>query len=448
MDHIEQKICDIIDSKKDEIIAFGRDIWRSAELGYREYETSRKFTEALKAAGVSSFQEKLAVTGVKGYLKGQEAEGPTVALMGEFDGLPIPAHKDANPATGASHCCGHNAQITGVVGAALALNDPEIKAALDGNVVFFGVPAEEYASAETKADLIGKGLIKYSGGKCEMIRIGALDDIDLVIGHHADTHVEIALENGTNNGFVTKHVAFRGRAAHAAGSPHKGIDALAAQALAMHAVDVQRESFKDKDSVRVHSFITHGGEAANIIAAEVTSEYSVRANNIPAIKDASMKVDRALRAAAIATGCEVEIKTETGYLPLVPAKDSSALLEVLNLFKDEYEITLHEKGYHNAGSTDYGDLSSLKAFLQFNTGGYSGSVHTPMLNIEDEYLAYVVTAKIFALSAYNMLKNGGSKAKAIAESFEPALTKEEYFTYMDSMMNTYVEPMNPLPILP
>ena len=37
MDRLEQKICDIIDSKKDEIIAFGRDIWTHAELGSVSY---------------------------------------------------------------------------------------------------------------------------------------------------------------------------------------------------------------------------------------------------------------------------------------------------------------------------------------------------------------------------------------------------------------------------
>ncbi|MBE6994559.1 MAG: amidohydrolase, partial [Ruminococcaceae bacterium] len=120
MDRLEQKICDIIDSKQDEIMAFGRDIWKHAELGYREFRTAGKFTDVLKSLGIETV-EGLAVTGAKGYLKGRNAEGPTVALMGEYDALPIANHPDVNPETGASHCCGHNAQITGVMGAALAL---------------------------------------------------------------------------------------------------------------------------------------------------------------------------------------------------------------------------------------------------------------------------------------------------------------------------------------
>ena len=38
MDHIEQKICEIIDQNQEEIKAFGRDIWHHAEMGYKEYQ--------------------------------------------------------------------------------------------------------------------------------------------------------------------------------------------------------------------------------------------------------------------------------------------------------------------------------------------------------------------------------------------------------------------------
>ena len=118
----------LYDEKQEEIIAFGRDIWKHAELGYREFRTAGKFTEVVKSLGLET-EEGLAVTGVKAYLKGKNAPGPNLALMGEMDALPLPSHVDANPETGASHCCGHNAQLTGIMGAALALADPEVKAA-------------------------------------------------------------------------------------------------------------------------------------------------------------------------------------------------------------------------------------------------------------------------------------------------------------------------------
>ena len=125
MDHIEQKICEIIDQNQEEIKAFGRDIWHHAEMGYKEYRTAEKFVEYAKKYGLET-ETGLAVTGVKSYLKGKGKEGITVGVIGEMDALPIANHPDANPETGASHCCGHTAQLTGVIGAMVALAGPQV----------------------------------------------------------------------------------------------------------------------------------------------------------------------------------------------------------------------------------------------------------------------------------------------------------------------------------
>ena len=63
-------------------------------------------------------QEGLAVTGVKSELSGTRDQKLRVAVMGELDALPICNASHTNPETGAAHCCGHHAQLTGVLGAA------------------------------------------------------------------------------------------------------------------------------------------------------------------------------------------------------------------------------------------------------------------------------------------------------------------------------------------
>ena len=40
MDKLEQKIISIIESRREEIIALGRDIFTHAEMGYKEYRTA------------------------------------------------------------------------------------------------------------------------------------------------------------------------------------------------------------------------------------------------------------------------------------------------------------------------------------------------------------------------------------------------------------------------
>ena len=447
MDKIEQKICEIIESKKDEIIAFGRDIFCHAELGFKEKRTSGRFVEEMEKLGMKP-ETGYAITGVKSYLKPKDAEGPTLAVIGEMDALPIPNHPDAWSETGASHCCGHNAQLTGVVGAAMALADPEVAAAMGGNLCFMAVPAEEFVDIEFKNQLMKEGKLGYGGGKCELIRVGAFDDIDIALGHHIFPGADYGVYNNSSNGFVNKTVTFKGRAAHAAGSPHEGIDALNAATAAMVNIALQQESFRDEDTVRVHGFISGGGTAVNVIADDVTMQYSVRAKTPEAYKDASMKVDRALKAAAMATGCGVTIETMSGYMSNVVNPHTEVLESVLDDIAAEGKYTnRRDLLEHSTGSDDFGDVATLMPLVHFSTGGYVGSLHNPDIRVEDEYLAYVVTAKIFALTAYRLMKDGAAKAKENIADYKPNMTKEEYLAFMESMLTTDVVEPTPLPIV-
>ena len=448
MDRIEQKICEVIDSRAEEIKAFGRDIWCHAELGYKEFRTAGKFAEMAKACGLDA-ETGLAVTGVKSYLKEKGTEGPTIALMGEMDALPIPNHPDANPETGASHCCGHSIQLTGLVGAMMALTDPEVRDALDGNIAFMAVPTEEFVEIDFRKELMEEGKISYGGGKCELIKAGAVDDIDITVGHHTFPGIDVGLYNCSSNGFVNKMITYHGVSAHAADAPYRGLDALNAANLAFHAIDMQRESFQEKDYVRCHGFITRGGSAINVIADDVAVEYCVRAKHIPAYVDASKKVDRSFRAGAVATGCGMTIDTMAGYMPTVPNPKPDALVETLQQIAEEkqYQVTYRNADDHITGSTDFGDISCLMPLLQFMTGGVEGQLHNPNLRIVDEDLAYLTTAKIFAITAYHLLKDGAAAAKEMLEAYHPQMTREEYVAFMESMNSTEEIAQAPLPIV-
>ncbi len=437
MDEIEQRINESIHQHHDEIIAFGRDILCHAEMGYKEFRTAGKIADCLQKI-LSEVETGLAITGVKGYLKPKGTPGRTVALIGEMDGLPIPDHPQANPETGASHSCGHNTQVAAMIGAALVLSDPAIQEALDGNVIFMGVPAEEFVDISFKNDLIRQGKIGYGGGKCELIRIGAFDDVDIAVGHHTMVQEGLALANHTTNGFVNKTVTFHGRTAHAADAPHNGIDALNAAMLALHGVDMQREGYRDEDGIRVHSFLPEAGTAMNIIPDRAVIESSVRANNVDAYVQTSERYDRAMKAGALALGCDVDITTLPGYLPVHPVKEALGLKEALQLSAQlgGYPLQYREQGYHENGSTDYGDLSCYRPVLQFRTGGATGALHNPNLTITDEELAYIEPARIFALTACNLLKNGAVEAEQICRDYHQSMTKEAYIRYMDSMSKT------------
>jgi hypothetical protein len=160
MDQTEKLILEAIDQHRDEIIEFARDIYDHGELGYKEFNTAEKFIKKMKELGLRT-ETGLAITGTKAYLNEEKKDTASLALLGELDALRIPEHAHANPETDAAHCCGHHAQMAGIFGAALALTVPEIAEKLDGQVVFFATPAEEYGEIGFKNELRAQGKIKY-----------------------------------------------------------------------------------------------------------------------------------------------------------------------------------------------------------------------------------------------------------------------------------------------
>ena len=323
-DTTEQRILKIIDDNRETIVEFARDIYDHAELGYKEFRTSKKFVDFMKSLQLP-VQTALAITGAKAYLNKEKAGNASLALIGELDALRIPQHAHANQETQAAHCCGHHAQLAGVIGAALALTDAEVAQKLDGQVIFFATPAEEYGEIEFKNQLITDGKIAYGGGKCELIRIGAFDDVDVALAHHISLE-GIRLGSNSGNGFVSKVIRIKGKAAHAAGCPEKGVNALSAASLGLQALGMNRETFRDEDCVRVHPILTKGGDLVNVVPNEAVLETLVRGKNLEAFADASVKTDRSFKAGALAMGAGYRIETMPGYLPSLwqPAPEEMA----------------------------------------------------------------------------------------------------------------------------
>lgn len=429
MDKTEEKIVELIDGNRDLIISFGRDIFEHAELGYKEFRTSGRFKSILEEH-LDKVESNLAITGVKGYLNEDKKNVFSLALLGELDALKIPDYKYANPETGGAHCCGHHAQLAGVVGAMLALSDEEIAKKLDGQVIFFATPAEEYGEAEFKNQLISEGKIAYGGGKCELIREGAFDDVDAALAHHISIE-GLRAGSGSTNGFVAKVIKIKGKAAHAAGAPHEGINALYAASLGLQALAYNKETFQEKDCVRVHPILTRGGDLVNVVPEEAVIETLVRGRTKEAISDAAQKTDRAFKAGAYALGAGCRIETAAGYLPSMPQAMPAELIEIIEEAAGE-KPEIADLQEHGAGSTDVGDVQHLLPVFTFNTGGASGGLHQTSFSIDDEEKAYVLTAKIFALCAYRLLKDGAALGRRLKQEYQPVFkNKEEYAAFLD-----------------
>ena len=434
MDATEKRIVEIIESRRDEILAFANDIYDHAELGYKEFRTAEKFREKL-APVTDRLEEELAITGIKAHINEDKRENFSLALLGELDALRIPGHPHYNADSQGAHCCGHHAQLTGVVGASMALCAPEIREKLDGQLIFFAVPAEEYGEVEFKKTLMDAGRIQYGGGKCELLRIGAFDDIDSCVAHHTSP-TGTGFGNGTGNGFVSKVIRIKGRASHAAAAPDKGVNALSAASIGLSALAYNRETFRDEDCVRVHPIMTKGGDLVNVVPDEAILETLVRGKTLEAFADASEKTDRSFKAGAMAMGAGYSIETMPGYLPQLAQEYPEEIVELIEELTGK-SLCRHDLTSHSGGSTDVGDVQHLMPVYSFTTGGVTGGLHQTDFTVVDEDEAYMLTAKIFALTAYRLLRDGASLAKKLKAGYTPRFTsREEYVAFMDAFNRT------------
>ena len=425
---LKQKTLKTIEQNKEKIMEIGDTIYKTPEVGYREYKTI-EYIETIYTEQDWTYQNKLAITGSKAYLT-KKPDQPTIALAAELDSLDIPAHPDADPKTGWVHACGHNAQVAAMIGAAIGIN--QILDHLDGNVALLAVPAEELIQMEYRNKLIEGGKIAFMGGKQEFIHIGALNDIDMTIGSHSSAALGTAKlgTGGTENGFIAKIVTYKGKAAHAGDHPDEGINALNAALLGIMGAHANRETFRDTDHIRFHPIITKGGEIVNNVPAEVTMESFVRGATVDAIKTANKKVNNALRAGAMAVGATVDIHDIPGYMPYHrdPNLDKVLRENCLNLDPNT------ARGGHSCGSVDFGDFSCVHPTTSLMMAGVTGSHHHESFKIIDKNTLYVLPAKALALTVIDLLYDGAAKAREITEAFTPLTPKNMYGEFMQMLV--------------
>jgi metal-dependent amidase/aminoacylase/carboxypeptidase family protein len=243
-------------------------------------------------------------------------------------------------------------------------------------------------------------------------------------------------------GFMGKMISFKGAEAHSGAAPWNGVNALNAANIAMSAIDAQRDTFKDTDAVRVHYFITKGGDAVNIVPSEVRMEMMIRAASVEAIKDASMKVDRALRGGAMALGAEVEISNIPGYLPS-QIQGSDALWRSMrdNAFElfNEEDIVVGTanpspiRTPHGAVS-DINDVANIMPKASFGVGGATGVGHSRSYSIVDKYTAHVMPVKLYACMIFDLLWDGAGLARNVMDEYEPQVERSGYMKYWKDIL--------------
>ncbi|WP_127160960.1 amidohydrolase [Veillonella sp. VA137] len=431
-EEVKQRVCDAIVAGQDRLRGLASAIMDEPELGYKEHKTSQKVQDMFTELGIP-FTTGHAITGVKGRLQGGKSK-KTVAMIGELDAIVCHRHPKADPMTGAAHCCGHNVQIANLFAVAMGLQAEGVMEALGGDVVLFAVPAEEMIEVDYRNTLREKGTIKYLGGKQQLIYEGAFDDIHMAMQMHvetADTPTGEMNLGSTSNGFVAKLIEYHGKIAHAAASPHEGINALNAALMGVMGVHAIRETFKESDYFRFHPIINQGGTLVNCVPDYVQVESYVRASNVQAIVDGNQRVNRALKAGGDAVGATCVIHDLPGYLPMRDNPDMNNLLRSNS--EPLFGTDNVRQRVHMTASTDMGDVSHLMPVIHPWVGCIEGVLHSAEYNITVPDVAYIKTAQALAMTIVDLLYDEAQVAEEILENFEAPLTKETYIELLDSI---------------
>ena len=433
------------------ILGAERHIWQHPETGYREWKTHEYLKAQYETLGLTprTFDRIPASIAVQSAKDGQDRvfepipgfwvdfdtgrPGPRLAIFGELDALLIPTHPECDKETGAVHACGHHAQCAALLGVAAGLAAPGALDGLSGSIRLIAVPAEEFIERDFRKGLCDRGVIRYLGGKQELLWRGILDDVDLAYLVHTTTSaVRLATAPGSNGFIATQHV-FHGKAAHAGSKPHEGVNALYAANLAMNAANALRETFRDDEHVRFHPIITAGGTSCNSIPERVIVESSVRAASMETAIDVNAKVNRAFAGAAVAMGCRLEVHDLNGY---APRRNDASLNDLLHdvavdLFGADCK---HDRAAWSSGCSDMGDISCVMPATNAYAGGATGRGHGSDYRIVDPEIACVGSAMIQAEAAARLLANDAALArKIVADAAPHCRTIADYLHLADSI---------------
>ena len=417
-----------VDKHRDLIFETERYIWNNPETGYKEFKTDAYMKKVFTDLGY----ELTPAEGITGFVTVLDTgrDGPEILILAELDSIICPAHPECDKETGAVHSCGHNAQCAALVGVAAALKEDGALDGLCGRIRLCAVPAEELLEIEYRSDLREKGVIKYMGGKSEFLSRGLFDGVDIAFMIHTSSGFHTTLGSV---GCMAKKITYKGKAAHAGGSPWAGRNALYAANCGLNAINAIRETFKESDIIRVHPIITSGGAMVNAIPETATLESYVRGKSFDAIVNANKKVNRALIGGALSLGTNIDITDIPGYAPLYNDKGMIALtLEAAAETIPEYPMT--EGNTFGSGSTDMGDLSCIMPVIHPYAGGAKGTSHGNDYYITDPEAACVASAKLQLGMLSLLLGSGAERAKKIIEEYEPQFeSAQAYLNYIDSL---------------
>jgi len=390
----------LIDSFSEEVITLRRELHSEPELGFREFETTKKIKEFLFREGILSekFEES---TGLYTYLEPKEFKTgeknsalKTVMLRADIDALPIQDDKTVgyhSKRAGVMHACGHDVHSAILVGTLRALS--KSKETLPCRVKGVFQPAEELGE-----------------GANSLIKQGVLKGVDYAIGLHVDPSIPlgtVAIRSGTiNSAIIDFELMFHGKSAHS-GRPHMGVDAIAATAHFVSTCYALTPRKRDaREAVVLHFGVIEGGVKSTIVAELCTVKGSVRGFSNEVTKNTLEEIRKIGEATAITFNASFELKVNVQLPPVSNDKGVAEAIHraAISVIGEDRIITDLPT---SMGGEDFGAYSMEIPGAMFRLGvdpirSKPPYLHTPTFDIDESAIA--IGCKVMAQSVYELSK--------------------------------------------
>jgi aminobenzoyl-glutamate utilization protein B len=445
---VKDQLFEDVDGLAEEMDELAVEIWENPELGLHEEHSAAELRGFLSEEGfeIETGTGGMPTAFVASYSQG---EGPTIGILGEYDALPglsqaVSAEREPIEEGGPGHGCGHNLFGTAGAGAAVAVKKAMERGDAAGEIRFYGCPAEE--------TLVGKTF---------MARDGAFDDLDAAVTWHPSDHT--APQRGSSLALDSLSFRFEGESSHAAADPENGRSALDAVELMNAGSEYMREHVPEE--VRVHYNIQEGGSAPNVVPAEASVWYFVRAPERKGVERVTEWLREIADGAATMTQTDVTERYYTGASRLVSNsviadtfRENMAELGPISYDDDAHELAARlqatfpegslestledfeephaeaaadaalytepmdafDEGEPGGGSTEVGDVSQITPTAQFRAATWAlgtpgHSWQAVVANGDFGRTAVPYAAKLLAGSAFDLLTDEDRLAEAQAE---------------------------------
>ncbi|KAF9920148.1 hypothetical protein BGZ65_011504, partial [Modicella reniformis] len=208
-------------------------------------------------------------------------------------------------------------------------------------------------------------------------------------------------------------IEFHGKASHASTSPWEGINALDAVAMTYNAIGLFRQQTLPTN--RIHSIVTNGGQASNIIPELASMTTLYRAQKPADLAKLHDQLIEIIDSAAEASGCTVKVEKTMEYLPL---NTNPPLADRFGSYMKSFGVHYNSREVDEAtpaGSTDMGNVTAALPGIHpvFNIASLDGvrepglSTHSTLFaeraRTEVAHKAVIRAAKSLSLTGLDVL---------------------------------------------